>query len=52
MRIVKHAGRPAWQQRKATMHGSSAERGLLKAHGQLARIDEKPATPRRGRRSR
>ncbi len=52
MRIVKRAGSPGWAQRKATMHGTTTERGYWKAHGQLARMNEKPATPRRERRAR
>lgn len=49
-KVVKKAGIPAWQQRKLTSHGSSAERAWLKIHGKLARMDEKPRGTVRRRR--
>jgi hypothetical protein len=42
MGIAKKAGSNAWEQRKLTLHGSSAKRGMAKAAGTLQRLGEKP----------
>jgi hypothetical protein len=42
MGVAKKRGGTAWEQRKLTLHGSSAKRGMAKAAGTLRRLAEKP----------
>ena len=43
MKTVKPAGAtPAWEQRKLTLHGSTAKRGMAKHGGMLRLLGEKP----------
>jgi hypothetical protein len=46
MGVVKKSGGSAWEQRKLTQHGSSAERGMAKNSGTLRRLGEKPKGPK------
>lgn len=42
MKIVKTAGKSAWDQRRMTMHDSSAEWSLQVTNGKFNRATEKP----------
>lgn len=42
MGIIKQSGKSATEQRKGTLDGSTARRGMAKWGGQLQRLDEKP----------
>jgi hypothetical protein len=42
MKPIKDPGKSAWEQRKLTLHGSTAKRGMAKQAGILRRLGEKP----------
>jgi hypothetical protein len=52
MSTAKKSGSSAWRQRKPTLHGSSAKRGMAKHAGTLRRLGEKPGGRRKPQRTR